>query len=387
MGSARKQCNGKFLLLLKNSFLFSLFIFASSVGAKSWDSSDLAGDNGISHAPQYSILYDQLLILEQQGKYIEALRLIPKIYAAEDIPVDAFYLTLDNKKQQLLDEVVRKNLSFYIGREESTCQGSLRLFTDRYIGKPESYKFLVPGTDDLEFERDCYLLFIEGHRQKTPWKGSLLLPSNSKFKFHSALNSADPWLVSAALFFARKQEKPTVSAQAVIERWERRPDLWDDSCTQQALLFLALFDAKTVKKLQVSNEDIKIQLEELQAVPSDKSYLSPLLFSSIDGRKFSYIKSKGIKLVKLEKNKQKRGVIKRWGGDKNQFSNLEPVSETVITAEDYKNGVISVAPGFYKIRFNSVKGVPPSGYYGKSSIVEVKQGEVIVIPVPLIPAI
>lgn len=373
------------LSFLSGIVLFSFFLFVNSVLAKSGNFPETA--DHISQGPQYSVLYDQLLGLEQQGKILEALRLIPKIYAAEDIPVEAFYLSLDKKREGLLEVVNKQNISFNIGKEKSTCSGIQRLFTNLYIGKIESYNFFVPALDDLEYKRFCYLLIIEGRLQKTPWKGSLLLPSNSKFKLHSALNSADPWLVSAALFFARKQEKPTISIQAVIDRWEKRPDLWDERCTQQALLFLAQFDAKTVKKLQVSNEEIQMQLTELQAVPSDKSYISPLLFSSIGNRKISYIKSKGLKLVKLEKNDKKAGLVKRWSGDKNQFSNLEPVSETEITAEDYENDVISVDPGFYKIQYNSVSGMLPWGYYGTSTIVELQAGKFTVVPIAVFPAI
>lgn len=344
-----------------------------------------AGDDVMPQGLRYSILYDQLLRLEHQGKFLEALRMIPKIYAA-DIPVDSFYVTLENKRRQLIDAVVQQKISFRIGREKSTCSGILELFTDLYIGKPDSYRFLIPVSDDLEYDRFCYLLIAEGHLQQTSSEDLLLLPSSSRFSLQSALDSADPWLVSAAIFFSRKQKTPTISPQAIIDRWERRPDLWDEQCTQQALLFLAQLDAKAYKKLQVSNEDIQMKLAELQPVPNDKSYLFPLLFSSIGGP-LSYINSPGIMLVKLREKKEKGGVIKRWAGDINHYSSLEQVMEKKITATDLKDGAITVEPGVYKILFNSVYGSPPSGYYGKSGIVEVKQGELVVIPIHLVPAI
>ena len=129
-----------------------------------------------------------------------------------------------------------------------------------------------------------------------------------------------------------------------------------------------------------------MQLGELQPVPDEKSYLSPRLFSYHRGD----VKNQnlpGFSLVMLKRNKKKKGVIKRWAGDKNQFSNLETVMEKRLVAGDLENGAITVKPGWYQIRFNSVRGNPPSGYYGRSVAVKAKKGELIVVPVMLFPAI
>lgn len=53
-----------------------------------------------------------------------------------------------------------------------------------------------------------------------------------------ALRSADPWVVSGALFVARKTDV-SLPASAIFERWQSRSDRWDDICTEQALLYLA----------------------------------------------------------------------------------------------------------------------------------------------------
>ena len=386
-------------IVLATFLFFCLLLLANSVIAESWSpkaqqwqsvnhnhvSSGTPGDDGMLQSPQYSILYDQMLRLEQQGKFLEALRIIPKIYASE-IPVDSFYITLENKRHQLIDAVVQKKISFRIGREKSTCSGILKPFTDLYIGKPDFCSFLAPVSGDIEYDRFCYLMIAEGHHQQSCSEDSLLTPLSSRFSLQSTLDSPDPWMVSAALFVARKQKTPTISPQTVIDRWERRPDLWDEQCTRQALLFIAHLDAKAFKRLKVSNEDIKMSLEELQPVTNDKSYLSPLLFSFFGGH-ISYINSPGGTLIELREKKEKGGVVKLWAGDRNHYSNLEQVLEKKITNADFEYGAIAVKPGMYKILFNSVYGSPPSGYYGKSSIVEIKQGERVVIPVPLIPAI
>ena len=146
--------------------------------------------SNISQIPSYSILYEQLLLLEREGKLIEALRIIPEVYAAE-IPVDSFYVTLENKRRQLLEAISQKEISFPVGREVYTCSGIRQLFMDLYLKKPESYHQVVDISGDLDFKRFYYLMIIEGHTQKD---------SVSRFDMQSALTEADPWLVSGALF-------------------------------------------------------------------------------------------------------------------------------------------------------------------------------------------
>ncbi|MCP4185461.1 MAG: hypothetical protein GY761_19480 [Hyphomicrobiales bacterium] len=364
------------LIALTLLLMFLQFTLNSSADAASLD----------TKAPIYSTLYDQLLRLEQQEKFVEALRMVPKIYAAEDIPVEAFYNTLDRKRRQLLDSIFEKELSFPIGKRVSSCSSLWRLFTNLYIGRLESFRFIVDGSRKLEFNRFCYLLIVEGLKLRPSFASSITKPSSSWIKLQAALDSADPWLVSAALFIARKQKKPTISLQAMINRWEKHPDLWDDQCTQQAILYYARLHAQAHGTLQISNEDIKRKIKELVQIPTDESYLSPVLYSE-QVANVSDENLPGYSLVMLRENKGKKGVIKRWTGDANQVSKHEKVTTKPLGDNDFKNGAISVKPGWYQIRFNSVKGTPPSGYYGESAFVEVKKGELLVVPIMVFPAI
>jgi hypothetical protein len=79
------------------------------------------------------------------------------------------------------------------------------------------------------------------------------------------LAEADPWLVSAGLLLERKQKTHTIAPQDVMDRWQSRPDLWDEDCTRQALLFLAQFDSTAIKNLKITNEDIRMEVENLHA--------------------------------------------------------------------------------------------------------------------------
>ncbi len=47
----------------------------------------------------------------------------------------------------------------------------------------------------------------------------------------------------------------------------------------------------------------------------------------------------------------------------------DKVKERTLSSNDYPNGAIRLAPGYYRVKHNSVYGKPPSGYYGQSEIV------------------
>jgi len=209
----------------------------------------------ISQIPGYSILYEQLLLLEREENFVEALRIIPEVYAAE-IPVDSFYITLENKRQQLLDTISQKEISFPVGREVYTCASIRQLFRDLYLKKPAPYHQVIEPSADIDFDRFYYLMIIKGHDRKD---------SVSRFNMKPVLTEADPWLVSGALFLDRKQKTHTITPQDIIDRWQSRPDLWDEECTRQALLFLAQFDSTAIKNLKITNEDIRMEVENLHS--------------------------------------------------------------------------------------------------------------------------
>lgn len=218
------------------------------------DSQSAAAGN-VSQVPGYSVLYEQLLLLEREGKLIEALRIIPEVYAAE-IPVDSFYVTLENKRQQLLEAVSQKEISFPVGKEEYRFAGIRQLFIDLHLKKPEPYHQTAEPSADIDLDRFFYLMIIIGQDLKD---------SGSRFNMQSALTEADPWLVSGALSLDRKQETHTITPQGVIDRWQSRPDLWDEECTRQALLFLARFDSTAIKTLEITNWDIRMEVENLHS--------------------------------------------------------------------------------------------------------------------------
>ena len=235
---------------------FHLFITPLPLDAKENHSDTQSGAAGnVSQVPRYGMLYEQLLLLEREGKFVEALRIIPEVYASE-IPVDSFYTTLENKRQQLLEAVSQKEISFPVGGVEYRYAGIRQLFRDRHLKKSEPDHQSAEPSADIDFDRFYYLMIIKGHDQKD---------SVPRFNMKPILAEADPWLVSAGLLLERKQKTHTITPQDVMDRWQSRPDLWDEDCTRQALLFLAQFDSTAIKNLKITNEDIRMEVENLHA--------------------------------------------------------------------------------------------------------------------------
>ena len=94
-------------------------------------------------------------------------------------------------------------------------------------------------------------------------------------------------------------------------------------------------------------------------------------------------------LLRYENQPQDEGVtVKRWAGDTgSQYTYVEKEKQT-LKLSDLQEGLIPLESGMYKFKHNSVRGQPPSGFYGKSNFFEIKAGdEIIEVGIPLYPAI
>ena len=96
-----------------------------------------------------------------------------------------------------------------------------------------------------------------------------------------------------------------------------------------------------------------------------------------------------VTLIRYERKKQDEGVtVKRWAGDTSgQYKYVEK-EKRKLNLSDFPKGLIPLEPGLYRFEHNSVYGQPPSGFYGESSLFEIKPGEETVdVQIPLYPAI
>jgi hypothetical protein len=101
------------------------------------------------------------------------------------------------------------------------------------------------------------------------------------------------------------------------------------------------------------------------------SKVKPMVCSRKD--KNNCFMPKKITLVTLSKQKR-QGVLKRWAGDTAYEYEYKETERKVIDMTKKVDHSLTLKPGYYQILYNDVSGEPPSGFYGKSEVFEVKDG-------------
>lgn len=149
----------------------------------------------------------------------------------------------------------------------------------------------------------------------------------------------DSWTPGRHLILARAVRK-----KSTPEPWRNLAtlDLADDGST-------VISDWGIVKPVfQVSGADTSMSLDDLGSVT----------------------------LIRYERREQAKGVqIRRWEGDTaSQYQHVE-LNRREISSADIPEGVLSLQPGFYQLRHNSVSGKPPTGFYGESRVFEIMPTE------------
>lgn len=96
-----------------------------------------------------------------------------------------------------------------------------------------------------------------------------------------------------------------------------------------------------------------------------------------------------VTLIRYEEKPQLEGVeIRRWAGDTASQTRCVEIDRRELSSADLPDGLLSLQPGIYQFKHNSVSGTPPSGYYGESPFFEVAPGnEPVEVQVELFPAI
>jgi len=142
--------------------------------------------------------------------------------------------TIDAVRARALDAIAARG-SFSTGDEVYAVDG-IREVAEWLTARPDVLGYRVETAGDLPPERLLALAVAVGRPHSTAagagseWALPDIDPA-------AAVRRTDPWVVSAALFLARKQGM-ALDAGAVLERW-RGPWPWDAECARQARLYVA----------------------------------------------------------------------------------------------------------------------------------------------------
>jgi hypothetical protein len=165
----------------------------------------------------------------EDGEAEEALRSLGELWDQGADPK-----TIGEIRVQALEKIDETG-RFSVG-DESYPLRDIRTVYEWMLMSPDVLRHRHVAGSDLEPERLLYLAVAVGEDHAEPAQGNAeyVLP---EIDIVGALGSADPWVVSAALFVARKQQIE-LGIDELLARWQG-PQPWDEVCTEQALLYLA----------------------------------------------------------------------------------------------------------------------------------------------------
>jgi hypothetical protein len=157
--------------------------------------------------------------------------------------------------------------TYSVGSESYTLS-DLRTVYDWMLGAPDILQCRVEIEGDLKPERLLRLVGTHGREHTEPAQehAEYVLPA---LDLHAAIESPDPWVVSAALFLARKQQVD-LDLDTLVDRWQSEQP-WDEVCNEQVILYLAGRSSQDLDRLPPG-------LVALERADPDQVEIRPWLF-------------------------------------------------------------------------------------------------------------
>jgi len=344
-----------FSLFLPAFFLLLTAIFcAGELFAK--DATMQPPPNGKEHTviPRYSLLFDEARRLEREGKPLEALKTVEAVYGCE-VPVQAFYDTLDRFKIRVIDHI-DDEFSIRVGHETYTINDLKTFFVQVLLTRPDTLHCTYLTQRELPLGRFLFLNLIYGNEHPVPTKDPLLKPAYPHLDLSKAIHSPDPWIISAAIFMARK-EGGGIAPETLIRRWQQRPDLWDDICTEQSMLYLAGFEKEVLKTIRVTHTDVREQLGNLLKSPvPDEGQAQVLAFwmgelAPADARYLHSLSCGGLTVkgyVRAHGKPAHNRTVQRWSGDQNSEYEAVALKPGAVKC---RNGMLTLPDGAYSLKY------------------------------------
>ncbi len=114
----------------------------------------------------------------------------------------------------------------------------------------------------------------------------------------------------------------------------------------------------------------------VEKVTESRCLVKPIFFNVSHQSVMPFDHVGSVVLIRYERQKQDKGVVvKRWPDDaSSQYKYVEKERQE-LKLRDLSGGFMSLVPGIYQFKHNSVHEQPPSGFYGESNFFEIKTGE------------
>ncbi len=326
----------------------------SAKGFQAVDSAPPATPRPFPGQPRYAYLFDYgEYLLNMAGDWVGALRTWSRIHRHE-VPVDAFYATLERRLARLMDALRKEDEGFWLGGQRYSVEGLYAWLREELVSRPEVLHALAPVKNELPLARAVYLFVVLGRPPARTVENPLLEPVAPEVDLERALGSPDPWLVSAALFLARKGYG-SLRPQAVLARWGRLPHRWDQVCTDQALLYLASWPRKKWQGSPAASPDIQRELARLKPLPAGKQgWVEVWTFRRGTNAFLSphYLGRLGCRRLRLTSwRKAPGGQVRRWRGDSGAA--WQPDRRRWIGPRDWRKGYLALPAGRYQLGFLS----------------------------------
>lgn len=289
-----------------------------------------------STLPRYAEIFEEIARLDESNRDVEALRLFESLYAQE-IPVDAFYQTLEARRAEILSEIMASD---HLEMNGMSVRHVNMMFTQVLARDCRSYAYQVDISHHVSLEH--LLHFQITHADILSALGSQRASNKQAAAIARLVESPDPWIVATTLFLFGHAERGLISPQSIADRWSDRPDLWNPLCTDQALLALASHGMESLTSIRETKPDIRDELDRLKPVAPTQAFVEIIPRGHLDLSVPSW--SPKATLKTLVEKKGNHGTVKRWSGDTNHANPFQVVAEKEVPSLT----VLDVEPGDFK---------------------------------------
>lgn len=317
----------------------------------------VGGESRIAGEQSRPIVQSQLSVLRESSDSKAALRDLAKMFQVE--PVDASLLAeIEAVRLVQLNRLLSAG-TLSVGAEHFEIADLFRVF-QHLLTRRDDLQSRIVIDHDLHPGRFLMLQAAAGRSHTASAANAMSTHALPDVDVAQALKSPDPWVVAGALFFARKTGL-TLSVADIMVRWQQRQGQWDDTCTEQALLYLAQLPRVSLAPMAGREGALAASLSRLETPEANRTMIHLIAFVQNPRPSLT------LDFVRPE------GWVRQHLHDKT----MQVASESLISGRLGATGFVTLDAGYYS--FKAVTGSAGAageyaGIYGESSPVRCEAG-------------